>query len=82
MKIWNQPCTILVIYDFKTKDTKTVTRKVNKTFYHMNWGEDGYGMGNYDNNGWFSLDDIKIDDPDFEMNFQYNRGYLTGIKAK
>ena len=38
--------TILVIYDFKTKDTKTVTRKVNKTFYHMNWGEDGYGMGN------------------------------------
>lgn len=48
----------------------------------MNWGEDGYGMGNYDNNGWFSLDDIKIDDPDFEMNFQYNRGYLTGIKAK
>ncbi|MBR5644951.1 MAG: C10 family peptidase [Salinivirgaceae bacterium] len=58
-------------------------------FYHMNWGWGGAGMEeNYDNNGWFSFSDIEIDDPYIrdekgeKFNFQYKRGYLTGIKAK
>ncbi len=30
----------------------------------------------------FSLGNIEINDPEFNNNYQYSRGYLIGIKAR
>ncbi|RJE73036.1 C10 family peptidase [Reichenbachiella sp. MSK19-1] len=46
-------------------------------FYHMNWGWGYSGMGSADNNGWFSFEDIELNNG---VNFQYNRRYITNIR--
>ncbi|MDE0470647.1 MAG: hypothetical protein OXH57_01805, partial [Ekhidna sp.] len=52
-------------------------------YYHMNWGWSGSGMYSNNNNGWFKFDDIEINENTIKgkpTNFQYNRGYITGIQ--
>ena len=79
---YKQILSTILFITYPNGETKSIKKYVNQSFYHMNWGADGFGMGNYDNNGWFSLGNIEINDPEFNNNYQYSRGYLIGIKAR
>ena len=76
-----------VLY-YLNKKQSPLTKYSYQIFYHMNWGWSGIGMREFDNDGWFSFSNIEIydpeglDDPNDKTNYQYKRGYLTGIKAK
>ncbi len=68
---------------------KPITLNLSNNYYHMNWGWSGTGQNSIDNNGWFLFSNIEIKDPNVidqksgkGRNYQYKRGYLTGIKPR
>lgn len=63
------------------------TMTVYSKYYHMNWGWNGSGMGSTNNNGWFLIGDLEVSGVNIKIskglvnpNFQYKKGYITGIR--
>ena len=60
-----------ILYKTVTDNNENTAEYSVQRFYHMNWGWDI-------NNGWFDFSDTGTLNGDY----QYHRGYLTGIKAQ